>query len=92
MKEPFLDDQTFYRMLNALLMMFLASGIWGWLIDFVESFNLPFNPFTLVMAIGVITLVFDLRDYEGKPKPKPLLVGSLLMPIWLVCRFWMVKK
>jgi hypothetical protein len=92
MKEPLLDDETFYKMLNALLMMFLASGIWGWLIDIVETLNLPFNPFTMVMAVGVIAMVFDVKDYQYRPKPKPLLVGVLLMPIWLACRVWMVKR
>lgn len=92
MKDSFVDDQTMNRMLNALIMMFLANGVWGWLMNIGDSLNWSFNPINLMIAAGTILIVFDLKNYEESPKPKPLLIGTALLPVWWVFRFIAVKK
>lgn len=92
MKEPLIDDETMNRMLNALLIMFLVSGLWGWMINFGELKTIPFNPISVVIGLGVITMVFDLKDYAKFPKPKPLLVGAVIVPFWGLLRFWVGGK
>ncbi|PTB92588.1 hypothetical protein C9974_12155 [Marinobacter sp. B9-2] len=89
MKDELIDSETMNRMLNALIVMLLSTGIWGWLMEFGETSALPFNPINVVLGLSIMLLVFDLREYRQDPKPKPLLLGTLLAPVWMIARRWM---
>lgn len=80
MKE-FIDDETLNRMLGALLMMFVTTFFWGWL----NQYGLPMN---LILAAGVILMVFDLVDFSRNPEPGSILFGAFLVPFWPVLRFF----
>ncbi|PFG07948.1 hypothetical protein [Marinobacter sp. LV10MA510-1] len=61
--------------------MFIGASFWGWLADY----GLPAN---ILLGIGALTLVFDIRDYSLDPKPKSLLLGGMVLPVWPLFRFW----
>lgn len=81
MKE-LIDDETLNRMLGALLMMFVTTFFWGWL----NQYGLPMN---LILAVGIILMIFDLGDFSRNPEPGPILLGAFLVPFWPVLRFFL---
>jgi hypothetical protein len=56
MLKEIMDPFLLNRMINALLMMFLSTFFWGWL----NECGLPIN---LFLAVGVLFLTFDIKNY-----------------------------
>ncbi|UQG60920.1 hypothetical protein MIH18_02905 [Marinobacter sp. M3C] len=80
MLKEVMDPFGLNRMINALLMMFLSTFFWGWL----NECGLPIN---LFLAVGVLFLTFDIKNYSENPQPKALLLGAAVMPFWPILRF-----
>jgi hypothetical protein len=64
-----------------LLLMFIGIFFWAWLVDY----GVPAN---ILLGIGALTLVFDIRDYSRNPRPRSLLIGGIILPMWPLLRFW----
>jgi len=60
--------------------MLIGSFFWRWLIDY----GLPMGA---LLGIGALVLVFDIADYSRDPRPKSLLLGGIILPVWPVLRF-----
>lgn len=81
MLRTFFDPETVNRMTNGLLLMLIGTFFWAWLADY----GIPVD---ILLGIGTLALVFDIRDYAQDLKPKTLLVGGLALPFWPLLRFW----
>jgi hypothetical protein len=81
MLRTFFEPVMLNQMLNGLLLMFIGIFFWAWLVDY----GVPAN---ILLGIGALTLVFDIRDYSRKPRPRSLLIGGIVLPMWPLLRFW----
>jgi hypothetical protein len=68
-------------MINGLLLMLVGTFFWHWLVGYGV-------PAGILLGIGALTLTLDIGEYSLSPKPGPLLLGGMLLPFWLVLRFW----
>lgn len=81
MPRSILEPELLNQMINGLLLMLIGIFFWAWLADY----GVPAN---ILLGIGAVTLTLDIRDFALDPKPKPLLVGGMVLPFWLLLRFW----
>jgi hypothetical protein len=82
MLKDLLEPIVLNRMLNAVLLMFVATVFWSWL----TAYGLPMN---IWLGGTVLIMTFDLKDYSEDPRPAAVLIGAALVPFWPVLRFWM---
>jgi hypothetical protein len=68
-------------MLNALIMMFITTFIWGWL----SEYRLPIN---FLLCAGIVTITFDVANFSRDPQPGHLLLASVVVPFWPALRFF----
>ena len=68
--------------LNGLLLFLISVFFWSWV---GEALELPMN---VILGLGSILIALDLADYSEDPQPKPLLVGAVLVPFWVIVRFF----
>lgn len=81
LKELF-DSIVLNRMINALLLMFVGTGFWSWL----NAYGLPID---VLLAVGVLLITADIRDFSRDTRPASILIGAALIPFWPFLRFWM---
>lgn len=81
MPRTFLEPESLNQMINGMLLMLIGMFFWAWLAEY----GIPAN---ILLGIGVATLLVDIRDYSLDPKPQPLLIGGVILPVWPMLRFW----
>jgi len=71
------------RSLNALLLYLISILFWSWL---GEATGLPVS---ILLGVGAVLITSDLKDFSGSPRPRALLVGAALLPVWPLMRYWL---
>lgn len=74
------------RLLNAASIMLIANFIWSPIMQLGEIDGWPFNPVSLVIAVGVWFLLDDIADFQRTPRARSVLFGAILSPFWLLLR------
>ena len=77
------DQNLIDRLLNALLVYLISILFWSWL---GEATGLPVS---ILLGVGAVLITSDLKDFSGSPRPRALLIGAALLPVWPVMRYWL---
>jgi len=80
--KDILDPISLNRALNALVLFLLSAFCWSWLDD---KLGLPMH---IILGVSAFVITIDIRNYSEDPRPEALLIGSFILPFWLLLREW----
>lgn len=80
------------RAFNCVLTYFLTAALWAPIVVLGRALELPFNPVSVWILIGIIMLSYDARDY-ARPEMLGLtaqLKAAAIAPAWPLVRKWVL--